>query len=105
VHHESVRPLLKMKTYQTPADFLRTVFWVGLRVLVLCYVSWGLSVYSLKFWENPRASTLIAPAIMALVLVSTIRLTLPYKGQWWPIVPALAALIAPLALRVFQQTM
>lgn len=95
----------KVKTYRIPGDFLRSAFWVGLRVLVLCYVSWDLSVYFLKFWENPRTSNLVVPALLAVFLAYTIRLTLPYRGQWWPIAPALGALIAPLALHVLEQRM
>lgn len=91
-----------LKTYQTPRERLRTAFWMGLRVLVLCYVSWDLSVYSIKFFENPRAVGLIAPILLAAVLAYTIRLCLPYRGQWWPVVPAAISLITPVVLHVLE---
>ena len=93
-----------LKTYQTPKERLHTAFWMGLRVLVLCYVSWDLSVYSIKFFQDPRASALIVPVLLAAILAYTIRLCLPYRGQWWPVVPAAFALITPVALHVLEAT-
>ena len=91
-----------VKNYQTPKERLRAAFWMGFRVLVLCYVSWDLSVYSIKFFENPRAANLIAPILLTAILAYTIRLCLPYRRQWWPIVPAFISLITPIALHVLE---
>jgi hypothetical protein len=98
------RPALdNLKTYETPKERLRNAFWMGLRILVLCYVSWDLSVYSIGFFENPRVTRLIVPLLLAAILAYTIRLCLPYRHQWWPIIPAIIAFIAPIALHVLEQ--
>jgi hypothetical protein len=91
-----------LKAYQTPKERLRTAFWMGLRVLVLCYVSWDLSVYSIKFFQNPRVSGAVVPILLAAFLAYTVRLCLPYRNQWWPIIPAIVALIAPIALHALE---
>jgi hypothetical protein len=90
-----------LEPYQTPKERLRNAFWMGLRVVVLCYMSWGLSVYSIKFWENPRPLRLIVPVLVAVLLAYTVRMCLPYRRRWWPIYPAIVALAAPVALHAF----
>lgn len=92
----------KLKKYETPKERLAAAFWVGLRVLVMCYLSWDLSVYSIKFFENPRAANLIVPILLTAVLAYTIRLRLPYRLHGWLLVPALISLIAPIALHVVE---
>ena len=92
----------KLKKYQTPKERLGAAFWMGLRVLVLCYVSWDLSIYSIKFFENPRAANLIVPILLTAILAYTIRLCLPARQQWWPIILAFISLMVPIALHVLK---
>jgi len=92
--------LTNLQTYRTPKERMRSAFWTLLSVFVSCALSWDLSVYSIKFWESGRASGLIVPGLLAIALVWTLRLSVRVRLHWWPIVPAIIAVIAPIALHL-----
>jgi hypothetical protein len=94
--------LTNLQTYQTPNERLRSAFWILLSVAVSCVISWDLSVYSLKFLESGRVSSLIVPALLVIVLVWTLRLSVRARRHWWPVLPAIVAVIAPIALHLME---
>jgi uncharacterized membrane protein (UPF0136 family) len=95
--------LTNLQTYRTPKERLRSAFWALLGVLVSGALSWDLLVYSIKFWESGRASGLIIPAFVAVVLIWTLRLLVRASRHSWPIVPAIVAAIAVIALHLMEQ--
>ena len=92
--------LSNLQTYRTPKERLRSASWALLSVLVSCALSWDLAAYSIKFWESGHASSLIVPALLAIALIWTLRLAVRARQHWWPIIPALVAVVAPIALHL-----
>jgi hypothetical protein len=95
--------LTNLQTYQTPKERLRSAQWALLSVLVSCALSWDLSVYSIKFWESGLASGLIVPALLAILLAWSLRLSVRARRHWWPLLPAIVTIIAPIALHLVEQ--
>ena len=87
--HMAGADLSNLQTYQTPKERLRSALWALLAVVVSCALSWDLSVYSINFWESGRASGLIVPALLAVALIHTIRLSIRARQHWWPLLPAI----------------
>ena len=80
----------------------RDAFWALLRLLVVCYVSWDLSAYLIRFWETGNPWRLITPSILAVVLVYTLQLA-DLKRRWWLVFPMIVALGAPIVLHSLDQ--
>jgi hypothetical protein len=100
--HMARANLTNLQTYQTPKERVRSAFWGLLSVVVSCALSWDLSVYSIKLWESGRASGLIVPVLLAIALVHTLRLSMRARQHWWPLLPAIIAVAAPIALHLIE---